>query len=78
MGVALRWPYLGKVQVNFIPASLRASSDSELSRQKGCGCVAVVLYPRDAKKVVVLGVIETGKLVVTISWQVSGPFCPCF
>jgi hypothetical protein len=76
------WHCVGRILASFWSISpmllVRARSDSELSRQKGCGCVAVVLYPRDAKKVVVLGVIETGKLVVTISWQVSGPFCPCF
>jgi hypothetical protein len=45
---------------------VRAISDSELIRPKECGCIAVVLYPRDAKNVVVLGVIKTGKIVV--SW----------
>jgi hypothetical protein len=51
-----------------------ASLDSELSSRKVCGCVAVVLYPRDAKQVVVLGVIETEKIVPSCCCHFSASF----
>jgi hypothetical protein len=63
------WHCVGRILAIFWSISplllVKASSDSGLNRRKGRDCTEVVLYPRDAKKVVVLGVIETGKIVVS-------------
>jgi hypothetical protein len=72
------WHCVGRISASFWSISpmllVGASSDSALSSRKVCGCVAVVLYPRDAKKVVVLGVIETEKIVPSYCCHFSASF----
>jgi ferredoxin-fold anticodon binding domain-containing protein len=72
------WHCVGRISAIFLSISplllFRASSDSGLSRWKRSYCVAVVLYPRDAKNVVVLGVIETGKIIVSCCDLFSAKF----